>query len=140
MGFLTEDWIRIFGNLKVINHAPEQRYLRTPILATIDVTNFVDVWLSLTRDQERLVVGSVKDRYDYQPQLLDTEGQWWRDVQVELVRRIANSENKPRNVQINNLIDHINSAIVGKWELRQFEEFSNGNSSDLSWMTRKRID
>lgn len=137
--FLKEDWIRFFGNLKVINHAPEQRYLRTPILATIDVADFVNVWLNLTRDQERLVVGSMKDRYDHEPKLLDTEGPWWREVQVELKRRIARSESKPRNVQINNLIKHINSSIIEKWELRQFEEFSNGNSSDLSWMTRKRI-
>lgn len=136
---LTEDWIRFFGNLKVINYAPEQRYLRTPILETIDVADFVDVWLNLTRHYERLVVGTMKDRYGYQPQLLDTEGPWWRKVQVELKRRVASSESKPRNVQVNNLIDHINSSIIEKWELRQFVEFSKGNSTDLSWMIRKRV-
>lgn len=137
--FLTEDWIRFFGNLTVINHAPEQRYLNVPILATIDAATFVDVWFSLSRHDERLVVGSIKDRYEYRPELLDSEGLWWREVQVELKNRVARSKSKPRNVQINNLIDHINSTIIEKWELRQFEEFTNGNSTDLSWMTRKRV-
>ncbi|MBB3992405.1 hypothetical protein GGR95_000024 [Sulfitobacter undariae] len=137
--FLTEDWLRFFGNLTVINHAPEQRYLDVPILATIDVATFVDAWFSLSRHDERLVVGSIEDRYQYRPALLDVEGPWWREIQAELMRRIAMTESKPRNVQIYNLIEHIDSAIIERWELRQFEEFSNGNSSDLSWMTRKRI-
>lgn len=137
--FLTEDWIRFFGNLTVINHAPEQRFLYVPILATIDVVTFVDVWFSLSRHDERLVVGSIKDRYTHRTDLLDAEGPWWREVQVELTHRIANSTSKPRNVQIKNLIDHINSAIIEKWELRQFAEFSSGNSTDVTWMTRKRV-
>lgn len=137
--FLTQDRIRFFGNLTIINHAPEQRYLDVPILATIDVATFVDAWFALSRHDERLVVGSMKDRYEYRPALLDTEGPWWRQIQAELIRRIDMSESKPRNVQINNLIKHINSSIIEKWELRQFEEFSNGNSSDLGWMTRQRI-
>jgi hypothetical protein len=139
LGFLTEDWIRFFGNLTVINHAPEQRYLDVPILATIEVVTFVDDWFSLSRHDERLVVGSIKDRYEHRAELLDGEGAWWREVQFELRRRSANSKSKPRNVQINNLIDHINSSIIERWELRQFEEFSNGNSTDLSWMMRKRV-
>ena len=137
--FLSEDWIRFFGNLTVINHAPEQRYLNVPILATIDAATFVDAWFSLSRHDERLVVGSIKDRYEYRLELLDAEGPWWREVQVELKNRVASSKSKPRNVQINNLIDHINSTFIEKWELRQFEEFTNGNSTDLSWMTRKRV-
>lgn len=137
--FLAEDWVRFFGNLTIINHAPEQRYLDVPILATIDVKTFVDAWFSLSRHDERLVVGSIKNRYEYRTELLDAEGSWWRDIQVELLHRIAISKSKPRNVQINNLINHINSSIIEKWELRQFSEFSSGNSTDLSWMTRKRV-
>lgn len=136
--FLTEDWIRFLGNLTVINRAPEQRYLNMPILATVDAATFVDAWFSLPRHDERLVVGSLEDRYEYRPGLLDAEGPWWRKVQIELKNRAASSKSKPRNVQINNLINHINSTIIEKWELRQFEEFTNGNSTGLSWMTRKR--
>ena len=110
--FLSEDWIRFFGNLTVINHAPEQRYLNVPILATVDAAIFVDAWFSLSRHDERLVVGSIKDRYEYRPELLDAEGRWWRAIQVELKNRVARSKSKPRNVQINNLIDHINSTII----------------------------
>ncbi|MCB5411656.1 P-loop NTPase fold protein [Pseudogemmobacter faecipullorum] len=137
--YLADDWIRFFGNLTVINHASEQRYLAIPILATIDVPTFVDTWFSLSRNDERLVVGSMKDRYEYRPELLDSEGPWWRQVQVELMHRISISKSKPRNVQVGDLIDHINSSIIERWELRQFEEFLNGNSADLSWMTRKRV-
>ncbi|WP_159806467.1 hypothetical protein [Litoreibacter roseus] len=121
--FLTEDWIRFFGNLTIINHAPEQRYLDVPILATIDAVSFVDSWLSLSRHNEQAVVGSMKDRYKFRPALLDAEGPWWREIQAELKRRIAMSESKPRNVQINNLIKQINSSMIEEWELRQFEEF-----------------
>ena len=113
--------------------------MNVPILATIDAATFVDAWFSLSRHDERLVVGSIKDRYEYRLELLDAEGPWWREVQVELKNRVASSKSKPRNVQINNLIDHINSTFIEKWELRQFEEFTNGNSTDLSWMTRKRV-
>ena len=67
LGFLTDDWIRFFGNLTVINHAPEQRYLDAPILATIDVETFVDSWLNLSRVDELLVVGVLRDRYEYRP-------------------------------------------------------------------------
>jgi hypothetical protein len=137
---LTEDWIRFFGNLTVINHAPEQRYLNVPILATIDVATFVDAWFSLSRRDERRVVGNMKDRYRYRPELLDVEGPWWRKVQVEIINRTARSKSKPRNVQIISLIDQINSTVIEKWELRQFEEFKNGNSTDLRWMTRRRVD
>lgn len=128
--FLTEDWIRFFGNLTVINHAPEQRYLDVPILATIDVATFVDAWFSLSRHDERLVVGILKDRYEHRPALLDTEGPWWREIQDELKRRVAMSESKPRNVQVETLIDHINSAIIEKWELRQSEMDSNDGGVD----------
>lgn len=139
LGYLADDWVRFFGNLTVINHAPEQLYLDVPILATIDVATFVDTWFSLSRHDELLVVSSVKDRYEYRSQLLDTEGPWWRHVQVELKHRTANSKSKPRQVQIKILIKQINSLIVEKWELSQFQEFFNGNSDDLSWMTRKRV-
>lgn len=140
LDFLTEDWIRFFGNLTVINHAPEQRYLNVPILATIDVAAFVDAWFSLSRHDERRVVGIIKDRYEYRPELLDIEGPWWRKVQVELINRIARSKSKPRIFQIKNLIDQIKLTVIEKWELRQFEQFTNGNSTDLRWMTQKRID
>lgn len=130
LGFLTEDWIRFFGNLTVINHAPEQRYLDVPILATIDVATFVDAWLSLPRHDERLVVGSMKNRYEHRPALLDAEGVWWREIQNELKHRVAMSKSKPRSVQIDNLIRHINDAIIDKWELRQSEMASNDGGVD----------
>lgn len=117
--YLTEDWIRFFGNLTVINHAPEQRYLDVPILTTIDAATFVDAWLNLSREYERLVVGSMKDRYEYRPSLLDAEGPWWREIQGELKRRVEMSESKPRNVQIEGLIEQINSSIIERWKLRQ---------------------
>lgn len=138
--FLSGDRMRFFGNLTVINHAPEQRYLDVPILATIDVATFVDAWLNLSRHDERSVVEIIKNRYEYRSELLDVEGPWWRQVQVELRSRVAISKSRPRNVQINNLIDRINTEIIEKWELRQFEEFANRNSTDLRWMTRKRVD
>lgn len=139
LSFLTEDWKRFWGNLTVVNHAPEQRYLDFPILATIDVALFVDDWLSLSRHDERRVIGLIEERYTRNEGLLDAEGPWWRSVQLELVHRVESSCSKPRNVQINNLIGHINSSIIAKWELRQFHEFAAGNSTNLAWMTRKRV-
>jgi hypothetical protein len=108
--FLTEDLIRFFGNLTIINHAPEQRYLDVPILATIDVATFVDAWLSLSRQDERRVLGRMRDRYNSRPTLLDTEGPWWNKIQDELKLRIARSKSKPRNVQIQQLIDQIGAV------------------------------
>lgn len=128
--FLTKDWIRFFENLTIINHAPEQRYLDIPILETIDVATFVDAWFSLSRHDEQLVVGSMKGRYEHRPTLLDAEGPWWQEIQVELKRRIATSESKPRNVQIDRLIGQINSAIIEKWELRQSKMDSNDGGVD----------
>ncbi|AXT27535.1 hypothetical protein D1823_13690 [Ruegeria sp. AD91A] len=139
LGLLTDDWIQFIGNLKVTNHPSEQRYLDIPILATIDAGAFVDAWFKLSRREERLVVGSLKDRYEHHPALLDKEGLWWRSVQEELMRRVANTRSKPRNVQIKNLVKHINSSIIEKWELRQFQEFSKGGLADVGWMTRTRI-
>jgi hypothetical protein len=110
--FLTEDLIRFFGNLTIINHAPEQRYLDVPILATIDVATFVDAWLSLSRQDERRVLGRMRDRYNSRPTLLDTEGPWWNKIQDELKLRIARSKSKPRNVQIQQLIDQIGTVIL----------------------------
>ena len=140
LGLLPNELIRFLGNLTVINHSPEQRYLDVPILATISIADFVDTWLGLPRREERLLVGSLKDRYRHRPELLNHEGAWWRDVQQELLGRIVKSKIKPRMVQIRHLIGHINSHVIEPWELRQFEEFTQGKTADLSWMTRKRIE
>ena len=128
--FLTEDLIRFFGNLTVINHAPEQRYLDVPILETIDVANFVDAWLSLSRPDERYVLAHMRDRYHYRPELLDTEGPWWNKIQNELNSRIARSKIKPRNVQIQQLIDQINLIIIEKWKQRKSETDTNDGGVD----------
>jgi hypothetical protein len=128
--FLTEDLIRFSGNLTVINHAPEQRYLDVPILETIDVANFADAWLSLSPPDERYLLAPMRDRYDYRPELLDTEGPWWNKIQNELESRIARSKSKPRNVQIQQLIDQINLIIIEKWEQRQSETDTNDGGVD----------
>ncbi|HAB39122.1 MAG TPA: hypothetical protein DCE52_14210 [Rhodobacteraceae bacterium] len=128
--FLTEDLTRFLGNLTVINHAPEQRYLDVPILATIDVATFVDAWFSLLRHDERHVLGRIKDRYKRRPALLDAEGSWWNEIQDELNSRIARSKSKPRNVQIKDLIDQINLVIIEKWEQRQSETDTNDGGVD----------
>lgn len=106
-----DDMIRFLGNLTVINHAPEQLYLNESILATIEARKFVDNWFKLSRHNEMLLVPSLKDRYSHHPKLLDAEGNWWRNVQDELNRRIASSKSKPRNVQIKELVTDIDSLF-----------------------------
>lgn len=129
--FLTEDWMRFVGNLSRAVDAVERNYLDKPILATIDVADFVDAWLSLSPHYEQLVLENMEDRYKDQVDLLDQEGPWWKDVAVELTRRVKLSKSKPRNFQIKQLIKLINSLIIEKWERRQSQELSNGNSTDL---------
>lgn len=139
LGLLMEDRLQFLGNLKVINYPSEQRYLDIPILATIDAEAFVDTLFKLARHDEQFVVGSLKDRYERCPALLDAEGLWWRSVQEELMRRADSLKSRPRKVQIRSLVSHINSSIIEMWELRQFQDFSNGNLADLGWMTRRRV-
>lgn len=140
LSFLPDQYIRFLGNLTVIDHSPEQRYLHVPILATINVSDFVDTWFDLPRHEERLLGGNLEDRYRRDPELLDKEGAWWRKVQQELLNRIISSQIKPRAVQIKHSVKNINSAIIDQWEVRQFKEFRERRTTDLSWMTRKRLE
>ena len=76
------------------------------------------------------VLAHMRGRYDYRPELLDTEGPWWNKIQNELNSRIARSKRKPRNVQIQQLIDQINLIIIEKWEQRQSETDTNDGGVD----------
>ena len=139
LSLLPDDYPRFLGNLIISNRNNEQRFINIPILSTIDPNFFVERWLRLSRSDERVLPDYMSDRYQHHDDLLDEEGPWWRNVQTVLKARVLSSESRPRNVQLRQLIDRINSVIIDRWEVRQFTQFSKGESSDLRWMTRPRI-
>lgn len=113
LAMLPSQWLSFLGNLTVINDAGEQRFLEHPILQTIPANQFVDAWLSLDIDQERMLTRYMKDRYSRKSDLLVQEGPWWGDVCDELLKK-SKTASKPRSVQINNLIESINYSILKK--------------------------
>jgi KAP-like P-loop domain-containing protein len=114
---LKTDFSRFLGNLIVINHSPEQRFLREPILHAIEPSDFVDVWLNMGRKDERLIPGVFKDRYEYTAELLKLEGPWWEKVQAELETQKEAEVFVPRKVQVQKMIDGITGIVLDPWKL-----------------------
>jgi len=120
---MKTDFSRFLGNLIVINHSSEQRFLREPILHAIDPSDFVDVWLNMGHKDECLIPGVFKNRYEYTAELLKLEGPWWKAVQTALKARKEAEKFVPRKVQIQQMIEGITGTVLVRWK-------SNDNKPD----------
>lgn len=112
INLLKTDLTRFLGNLVVINNSPEQRFLQEPILHVIDPQAFVDTWLAMARKDERLLASCLKSRYEYTATLLEQEGPWWKEVRRKLLTRKDAESFIPRQVQIQELVEDIDSALL----------------------------
>lgn len=110
---MKDNYIQFLGNLTYVRGIPtEQRFTDKPILASIAHADFVCAWLSIPRENEADVIGSLRDRYKHQPQLLQYELEWWERVRDELFNRAQTESMKPRSVQIRWLAEQVEQRIV----------------------------
>ncbi|MCR8827624.1 KAP family NTPase [Pseudosulfitobacter koreensis] len=119
---MKSDYFSFLGDLTVINGKGEQRFLREPILQCIPIAQFVEAWTSLSRDEERMLTGYLKERYDRVPELILAEGPWWRGVSETLSVWINKETLLPRKVQLRNLVERIESLVDARLERARLKD------------------
>ncbi|SFL59051.1 KAP family P-loop domain-containing protein [Loktanella salsilacus] len=134
---LKSDYFAFLGDLKIVNGKGTQRFLREPILQTIDEDDFVNAWLSLGRQEERLLTGYFEDRYDQVPELILTEGPWWHSIANRLLIKIDDEPIMPRKSQLLDLIKGIERLVDDRLEKARlkslFSEPTCQTEIDLGW-------
>jgi len=138
---LKSDYFAFFGDLKVVNGKGRQRFLREPILQSIKPKAFVETWLSLSRQEERLLTDSFKDRYDHVPELILVEGPWWQSVAVAISAEIDKEEIMPRKAQLRTLVEGISNLVDSRLEQQRLRDLLSKQECqvelDLSWTLTK---
>ncbi|SLN09980.1 KAP family P-loop domain protein [Roseivivax jejudonensis] len=134
---LKSDYFAFLGDLVIVNGKGDQRFLKEPILQTIDVDDFVNAWLSLGRQEEHLLTRYFDERYDQVPDLILTEGPWWQGVANAVLIKIDDEPAMPRKAQLQGLVGGIERLIDDRLEkarLRSlFVEPICKMEIDLSW-------
>lgn len=115
LNLVPNDYDRFLGNLIVLNHCPEQRYLHQPILHTIDPKGFVNKWFSLPILEQNYLVSKLGKRYAHYSDNLTEEGPWWELVWKELGNRMKSEQSIPRKVQIKLHAEYLKQQIDQNW-------------------------
>jgi hypothetical protein len=138
---LKTDYFEFLGDLTYVNGKGTQRFFREPILQSINPENFVAAWLSLGRDEERMLTSYFEDRYESGPQLILTEGPWWQSVADSLSAKIANEKILPRKAQLRGLVEGVANLVDERLEIQRLRGLLTGNECqvdiDLSWTLRQ---
>lgn len=111
LSYMKSDFKRFQENLILVEDSTEQRFHREAILNNIKSAEFVDSWMKLRRENELRVIGILKERYRYYPEVFSSEFHWLEEVKVELAKFKNKEANKLRRVQIGSLLIQLESIL-----------------------------
>ncbi|XYK80305.1 MAG: P-loop NTPase fold protein [Labrenzia sp.] len=118
---LKTDYFAFLGDLTIINGSETQRFLREPILHTIEPEAFVETWLSLGRQKEQSLIHHLKNRYNHEPELNLDEGPWWQSVADNISARIDKEKIMPRKAQLHHLVEGIAKLVDERLEKQRLQ-------------------